>query len=71
MDLVKPVVSKVNLVSTTHNQPSTNPTDKPIVPAQGWIFNEKGEVTLVAYDPTKTGPQREQQTPSSSCASQR
>jgi filamentous hemagglutinin family protein len=29
-----------------------------IVPAQGWIFNQKGEVMLVAYDPTVTGSQR-------------
>jgi len=29
-----------------------------ITPAQGWIFNQKGEVMLVAYDPTVTGSQR-------------
>ena len=29
-----------------------------IAPAQGWIFNQKGEVMLVAYDPTMTGSQR-------------
>ncbi|MEB3282642.1 MAG: S-layer family protein [Lyngbya sp.] len=32
-----------------------------IVPARGWIRNEKGEVILVAYDPTKTGVQRQRQ----------
>ncbi|NJM71050.1 MAG: hypothetical protein HC862_12915 [Scytonema sp. RU_4_4] len=65
VDLVKPVVSTVNSTRTTKSQPSTtstSATDKPIVPARGWIFNEKGEVTLVAYDPTKTGPQRSPQT---------
>ena len=31
---------------------------KPIIPARGWVFNEKGEVVLVAYDPTFTGSQR-------------
>ncbi|MBH8564484.1 filamentous hemagglutinin N-terminal domain-containing protein [Nostoc sp. CENA67] len=31
---------------------------KPIVPAQGWILNKKGEVILTAYDPTGTGSQR-------------
>ncbi|NJR75921.1 MAG: S-layer family protein [Scytonema sp. CRU_2_7] len=74
VDLVKPVASQVNVTTTTHKQPSTtstSATDKPIVPARGWIFNEKGEVTLVAYDPTKTGPQREPQTPANSCAAQR
>ncbi len=30
----------------------------PIIPAQGWVFNERGEVVLVAYDPTVTGSQR-------------
>ncbi len=29
-----------------------------IIPAQGWVFNERGEVVLVAYDPTVTGFQR-------------
>ncbi|MFM7437330.1 MAG: hypothetical protein ACKO2V_01815, partial [Snowella sp.] len=33
-------------------------TQNQIVPAQGWIFNQKGEVMLVAYDPTVTGSQR-------------
>ena len=31
---------------------SLEPT--PIVPAQGWIFNDKGEVVLTAYNPTLT-----------------
>ncbi|NMG07226.1 filamentous hemagglutinin N-terminal domain-containing protein [Brasilonema sp. UFV-L1] len=71
VDLVKPVTSKTshNSTSTTKKQqPSTNATDKPIVPARGWIFNEKGEVVLVAYDPTKTGVQRSSPTPVSNCA---
>ncbi|NJM71713.1 MAG: filamentous hemagglutinin N-terminal domain-containing protein [Scytonema sp. RU_4_4] len=71
VDLVKPVASTTrNSTSTTKSQPSTSATDKPIVPARGWIFNEKGEVTLVAYDPTKTGPQRSSPTPVS-CAAPR
>ena len=37
----------------------------PIVPARGWIFNEKGEAVLVAYDPTKTGAQRFRRAPAS------
>ena len=32
-----------------------------IVPARGWIRNEKGEVILVGYDPTQTGVQRQRQ----------
>ena len=34
-----------------------------IAPAQGWIFNQKGEVMLVAYDPTVTGSQRVKMNP--------
>ena len=29
-----------------------------IIPAQGWIFNDKGEIVLVAYNPHITGSQR-------------
>jgi filamentous hemagglutinin family protein len=29
-----------------------------IAPAQGWVYNKKGQVVLVAYDPTITGAQR-------------
>jgi len=40
--------------------PNLNPTSsRKIVPARGWIFNEKGEVVLVSYDPTLTQPQRQ------------
>ena len=38
------------------SSPPSVPT--PIIPAQGWVFNDKGEVVLVAYDPTVTGTQR-------------
>jgi filamentous hemagglutinin family protein len=31
-----------------------------IVPARGWIRNEKGEVVLVGYDPTASGVQRQE-----------
>lgn len=45
---------------------STPSTPKPIMPAQGWVFNDKGEVVLTAYNPTVTGPQRLQRN-SGSC----
>ncbi len=38
--------------SPIQNQPVSS---LDIVPARGWIRNEKGEVILVGYDPTKTG----------------
>ncbi|MFH7024840.1 MAG: filamentous hemagglutinin N-terminal domain-containing protein [Heteroscytonema crispum UTEX LB 1556] len=35
---------------------------KPIVPAQGWVLNDKGEVVLTAYNPTSSESQRYWQT---------
>ncbi|QDL10708.1 hypothetical protein DP113_24800 [Brasilonema octagenarum UFV-E1] len=68
VDLIQPVASSVSSTSTTQKQPSQKPPVKQIIPAQGWIYNEKGEVVLVGYDPTKTGPQRDQPAPNSNCA---
>ncbi|QDL07008.1 hypothetical protein DP113_02905 [Brasilonema octagenarum UFV-E1] len=68
VDLIQPVPTKVSSTSTRQKQPSQKPPVKQIIPAQGWIYNEKGQVVLVGYDPTKTGPQREQPAPNSSCA---
>jgi filamentous hemagglutinin family protein len=33
-------------------------TAKTIAPAQGWVYNEKGEIVLVAYNPNVSSPQR-------------
>ena len=44
----------------TSSSPSVPAT---IIPAQGWVFNDKGEVVLVAYDPTVTGSQRLKKNP--------
>ncbi len=52
IDLVEPVASSSSSQNSTINQPTTQPTAKQIIPAQGWIFNDKGEVVLTAYDPT-------------------
>ncbi len=71
VDLVEPVPITVSSTSTTEKKASQQPTVKKIVPAQGWIYNEKGQVVLVAYDPTKTGPQRSSPAPTSSCAATR
>jgi filamentous hemagglutinin family protein len=57
--LIDPAPSSVsqaeNQAIASENLPLTQ---NQIVPAQGWIFNQKGEVMLVAYDPTVTGSQR-------------
>jgi filamentous hemagglutinin family protein len=58
VDLLQPVASQGNSNRASTNQPSINAAVKQIVPAQGWIFNDKGEVVLTAYDPTKTGSPR-------------
>jgi filamentous hemagglutinin family protein len=55
--LVEPVSTVSNIkplqkTSSSHNSPSQIPS--PIVPAQGWIFNNKGEVILTAYNPKVT-----------------
>jgi filamentous hemagglutinin family protein len=66
VDLLQPVGSSSNSQSATINQPTNQSTSKQIVPAQGWVFNEKGEVVLTAYDPNASNPQRTTQV-SASC----
>jgi filamentous hemagglutinin family protein len=56
VDLLQPVASSGNSRSVT-KKPVTTVTARR-VPAQGWIFNDKGQVVLTAYDPTNTGSQR-------------
>jgi filamentous hemagglutinin family protein len=43
-----------NRISTNVSQKATSPTPAPIVEAQGWVRNSKGEVVLTAYAPTAT-----------------
>ncbi|MBW4431577.1 MAG: S-layer family protein [Pelatocladus maniniholoensis HA4357-MV3] len=54
VDLVEPVASNSTQAATTNQSVKVTNTNKPIIPAQGWIFNSKGEVVLTAYDPTAT-----------------
>jgi filamentous hemagglutinin family protein len=56
VDLLQPVASSGNSPSAT-KKPAT-PVTARRVPAQGWIFNDKGQVVLTAYDPTNTDSQR-------------
>ena len=48
VDLVKPVASTTN---DHQGQLPTTPTSDDIVPAQGWIFTDQGQVLLVGYNP--------------------
>ena len=57
VDLLQPVATSGNSPSATITKPATTFTATR-VPAQGWIFNQKGQVVLTAYDPTNTGSQR-------------
>ncbi len=57
VELIAPAVG-AGIEQQTETSDSDN--SSPIsanVPAQGWIFTQKGEVMLVAYDPTVTGSQ--------------
>ncbi|MEB3280178.1 MAG: filamentous hemagglutinin N-terminal domain-containing protein [Lyngbya sp.] len=74
--IAEPVNSQTNNSSQPPQQQSqkreNNRDDHPvdsrtIVPARGWIRNEKGEVILVGYDPTKTGVHRQPQSPLNQC----
>ena len=62
MGLVDP--TQINSQQQQAIQPENNvevsPGAKtPIVPTEGWVFNEQGEVELVAYNPTGSNkPQR-------------
>jgi len=57
--LIEPAPSSVSQVENQAISPHDSPiAHNQIVPAQGWIFNQRGEVMLVAYDPTVTGSQR-------------
>lgn len=53
--------SQRNRISINSSRKSDQVSSADIVPARGWIRNEKGEVILVSYDPTKTGVQRQRQ----------
>jgi len=54
--LTTPVPS--NTTNTIARKPKPTSTARKIVPAQGWIFNSKGQVVLTAYNPNQIGVQR-------------
>ncbi|PLZ86588.1 hypothetical protein CI594_21980, partial [Fischerella thermalis CCMEE 5196] len=63
VDLVNPAATSSSNSQAAINKQSVNHTNaKSIIPAQGWVFNNKGEVVLTAYDPTTTStPERSSQ----------
>ncbi|AKG23080.1 hypothetical protein IJ00_19010 [Calothrix sp. 336/3] len=55
VDLAEPAPSK------TYSQNPAKPnavTSKEVTPARGWVYNDKGELVLTAYDPTDPSSQR-------------
>jgi large exoprotein involved in heme utilization and adhesion len=52
--LVTPVPSTANTAATNATSSPEGSTASKILPAQGWVFNNKGEVMLTAYDPTNS-----------------
>jgi large exoprotein involved in heme utilization and adhesion len=68
LSLIEPVTPTVNNSSPRRQQQSKKRDNHPIdsrtiVPARGWIRDEKGDVILVGYDPTNTGVQRQRPNP--------
>ena len=67
--LVEPVPSGQPLANGIRPTNMTPETSTPkAVPAMGWIFNDRGEVTLTAYPTTGTEIQRSPQQLSSACS---
>ena len=61
--LVEPVAAESQVAAEPGSRGAGEPgavslVSERIAPAQGWVFNDKGEVALTAYDPTGTGAQR-------------
>jgi filamentous hemagglutinin family protein len=66
ISLVEPTnLSATKPEPTTASKSTASPplSSSQIAPAQGWVYNEKGEVVLVAYNSAITGPQRLQSNP--------
>ena len=57
-----PVESRGGGESTSSQNPPSK-IHNPIVPARGWVLNDKGEAVLVGYDPTHSGLQRSRSNP--------
>ncbi len=55
-----------NHSAETTSKPPTRSTPSELVEAQGWVFNEKGEVVLTAY-PTSATPYSSSSTPTITC----
>ncbi|AKG22507.1 two-partner secretion domain-containing protein [Calothrix sp. 336/3] len=62
IDLAEPITNNLSTTNQTHAKPHLSPnktiSSDNIVPARGWVMNEKGEVILTAYDPTESGVAR-------------
>jgi filamentous hemagglutinin family protein len=70
VDLVEPVPSEVS--GEMRDAPAEVEVNNPpaVVPARGWVLNDRGQVILTAYDPTGNGSERAGQT-SNACPTTR
>ncbi|MUG92412.1 filamentous hemagglutinin N-terminal domain-containing protein [Scytonema sp. UIC 10036] len=67
--LLEPVASTATSATPSQlTSPSTTSIVQQLIPAQGWVRNEKGKVVLTAYDHTSTGSQRSLRTATSCVA---
>lgn len=69
VDLIEPVEERLGDRETGRGGDNTT-TAPEAVPAQGWVFNDKGEVTLTAYKTTDAEIKRSLQRVSNSCSTQ-
>ncbi|MDJ0507998.1 MAG: filamentous hemagglutinin N-terminal domain-containing protein [Crocosphaera sp.] len=58
VELVEPAPINIEGQQNREKPQNSEPKQNSIVPAQGWVFNDKGEIVLVSYDPSITGSQR-------------
>ena len=59
--LVEPVPTKNQAENRTANNTSPVKESAEILPAQGWVLNDQGQVVLTAYDPTQKAVKRNQE----------
>ena len=70
VDLIEPVLSSVKRDEQTRIQgEETDVQTTDILPAQGWVFNDRGEVTLTAYSTSENKTPRSEQKHQNTCQS--
>ena len=68
VDLIEPIPSPTQTVGENGDRPTAE-TNTEAVPAMGWVFNDRGEVTLTAYSTSDNEIQRAGQKQHRTCSS--